>query len=122
MVSKKKNFLYNPNKQTYDVYDDDKKKDTIPIKYKTYTDVIRTIKKLEKLYKNKKYPHKRISQVAMIMKVRLGIIKKYRKDRYPKAKDVIKRYKLANKYFNFLKKKLKRKHLLKEKKWFLLYK
>ena len=30
-----------------------------------------TIKKLERLYKTKKYPHKRIWQVGMIMKVRL---------------------------------------------------
>jgi hypothetical protein len=47
---------------------------------------------LEKLYKNKKYPHKRIWQVGMIMKVRLGVIK----DKKPEE------YSLAKKYFTFL--------------------
>ena len=46
-----------------------------PIKYKTLDDVKSTIKKLERLYKNGKYPHKSIWQVGMIMKVRLESLK-----------------------------------------------
>ena len=74
----KKQFLYNPDnpKTSFDVYVDKNPKDTIHIKYKTLNDVKNTIKKLEKLYKSKKYSHKRIWQVAMIMKVRLDVIKK----------------------------------------------
>tara|TARA_R100001086_G_scaffold202426_1_gene118574 strand:+ start:243 stop:575 length:333 start_codon:yes stop_codon:yes gene_type:complete len=97
----KKEFLFNPNnpKKSFDVYIDKNPKDTIPIKYKTLDDVKNTINKLEKLYKNNKYPHKRISQVAMIMMVRLRVINN---------KD--KRYKLSLKYFNFLKERTKIKN------------
>ena len=67
----KKRFLYNPNnpKKSFDVYIDKNPKDTIHIKYTTVSDVKHTIKKLERLYKSKKYSHKRIWQVGMIMKV-----------------------------------------------------
>ena len=100
----KKEFLYNPNnpKKSFDVYIDKNPEDTIHIKYKTVPDVKKTIKKLEKLYKKGKYSHKRIWQVGMIMKVRLEAMKKHKKDKYPNAKDVTKRYRLANKYFKFL--------------------
>ena len=67
------------------------------------------IKKLEKLYKTKKYPHKRIWQVGMIMKVRLEAIKKHKSKKFPKAKNVSKRYNLANKYFKFLGNRTKKK-------------
>jgi hypothetical protein len=72
-----KRFFYNPNdpKRSFDVYIDKNPKDTIHIKYTTLEDVKDTIDKLEKLYKSKKYPHKRIWQVAMIMKVRLEVLK-----------------------------------------------
>lgn len=105
----KKQFLYNPNdpSKSFDVYIDKNPKDTIPIKYTTVKDVKDTISKLEKLYKNKKYPHKRIWQVGMIMKVRLGAMKKHRKSRYPNAKNVTARYNLANKYFKRLGKRAK---------------
>jgi len=94
----KKEFLFNPNnpKKSFDVYIDKNPKDTIPIKYKTLDDVKNTIKKLERLYKNNKYPHKRISQVAMIMMVRLRVIN-------PNDK----RYKLSKRYFEFLKDRTK---------------
>ena len=64
----KKQFLYNPKnpKKSFDVYIDKNPKDTIPIKYKTLQDVKNTIKKLERLYKTNKYPHKRIWKVGMI--------------------------------------------------------
>jgi len=94
-----KQFLYNPHnkKKSFDVYIDKNPKDTIHIKYTTLQDVKKTIKKLERLYKQKKYTHKRIFQVAMIMKVRLNVLKKKKQ----------KQYKLAKNYFNFLKKRTK---------------
>lgn len=96
---KKIQFLFNPRnpKKSFDVYIDKNPKDTIPIKYKTVEDVRQTIKKLEKLYKSKKYPHKRIWQVGMIMKVRLRVLK----NKKPKQ------YQLANRYFQFLSKRTK---------------
>jgi hypothetical protein len=95
----KKQFLYNPNdsKKSFDVYIDKNPKDTIHIKYTTVEDVENTIDKLEKLYKHKKYIHKRIWQVGMIMKVRLYVL------RHKKPKQ----YALANKYFLFLGKRTK---------------
>ena len=98
----KKEFLFNPNnpKKSFDVYIDKNPKDTIPIKYTTLKDVKDTINKLEKLYKQGKYPHKRISQVGMILMVRLKVLK----DKKPKE------YKLANKYYEFLKERTKIKN------------
>ena len=95
----KKRFLYNPNnpKKSFDVYIDKNPNDIINIKYTTTDDVKNTINKLEKLYKSKKYSHKRIWQVGMIMKVRLEVLK----DRKPEQ------YKLSKKYFKFLGKRTK---------------
>ena len=95
----KKRFLYNPNnpKKSFDVYIDKNPKDTIHIKYTTTEDVKNTIDKLEKLYKNKKYSHKRIWQVGMIMKVRLEVLK----DKKPEQ------YSMSKKYFEFLKRRTK---------------
>ena len=75
--SKYKKYKFNKGskKKSFDVYLDKNPKDTINIKYKTIYDVKNTIKKLERLYKTKKYSHKRIWQVAMIMYVRLRAIK-----------------------------------------------
>jgi len=105
----KKQFLFNPNdpKRSFDVYIDKDPSDTIPIKYKTVKDVKKTIQKLERLYKNKKYTHKRIWQVGMILKVRLEAMLKHKKTLYPQAKDVKKRYNLSKKYFHFLKMRTK---------------
>ena len=101
--TRKKQFLYNPNdpSKSFDVYIDKNPNDTIPIKYTTVKDVKDTIKKLEKLYKTKKYPHKRIWQVGMIMKVRLEAMNKYKKTRYLNAKNVFKRFQLSKRYFKF---------------------
>jgi hypothetical protein len=90
----KKQFLFNPTnpKKSFDVYIDKNPRDTIHIKYTTLDDVKNTIDKLEKLYKTKKYTHKRIWQVGMIMKVRLNVLK----NKKPKQ------FSLANKYFKFL--------------------
>jgi hypothetical protein len=76
----------------FNVYIDANPSDTIPIKYTTVEDVKNTIMKLEKLYKAKKYPHKRIWQVGMIMKVRLEVLKSTKPEQYQ----------LALKYFKFL--------------------
>ena len=98
-IKNKKSFLYNAKdpKKSYDIYNDLNKEDTIHIKYKTLEDVKNTINNLEKLYKLKKYTHKRIFQVGMIMKVRLEIIK----EKKPKE------YNLSKKYYNFLKQRTK---------------
>ena len=95
----KKQFLYNPNnpKKSFDVYIDKNPKDTIHIKYTSTEDVKNTIDKLEGLYKNKKYSHKRIWQVAMIMKVRLEVLRNIKP----------RQYSLSKKYFNFLKQRTK---------------
>ena len=95
----KKQFLFNPKnpKKSFDVYIDKNPKDTIKIKYTTVEDVKNTINKLEKLYKTKKYTHKRIWQVGMIMNVRLKVLRTKK----------LKQYTLANKYFNFLGKRTK---------------
>ena len=54
--------MFNPNnpKKSFDVYIDKNPNDTISIKYTTIEDVKKTILNLEKLYKQKKYTHKRI--------------------------------------------------------------
>ena len=108
-LSKKKDFLYNPNnpKKSFDVYIDKNPKDTIPIKYKTYDDVKRTIRKLERLYKQNKYSHKRIWQVGMIMYVRLKVLKKKK----PKE------FKLSERYFKHLGKRTNIKGELERKKY-----
>jgi len=96
---KTRKFLFNPNdpKKSFDVYIDKNPRDTIHIKYKTVDDVKTTIRKLERLYKDKKYTHKRIWQVGMIMKVRLEVLQ----DKKPKE------YHLAKKYFDFLSERTK---------------
>ena len=92
---RKQKFLFNPRntKKSFDVYIDKNPNDTIPIKYKTFKDVQNTITNLEKLYKSKKYSHKRIWQVGMILYVRLKVLKNKK----------LLEYQLAKKYFNFLK-------------------
>ena len=79
--------------KSFDVYIDKNPADTIPIKYTTVDDVKETIHTLERLYKAHEYPHKRIWQVGMILYVRLRVLKKIKPDQY----------KLALKYFRFLK-------------------
>ena len=96
--------MYNPNnpQKSFDVYIDKNPKDTITMKYTTVNDVKETIKKLERLFKAGKYTHKRIWQVGMILKVRLEAMYKYRNTKYKKAKNIVSRFKLAEKYFKFL--------------------
>ena len=95
-----KEFFFNPKdpKKSFDVYKDKNPKDTIAIKYATLEDTKQTIRKLERLYKTGRRPHKRISQVAMIMNIRLRVID-------PKDKRTL----LAKRYTEFLKKRTKEK-------------
>ena len=79
-------------KKSFDVYIDKNPNDTISIKYSTVKDVENTIKIIEKLFKSDKYTHKRIFQVAMIIKVRLEAMLKHHKTKYPNAKFVKERF------------------------------
>ena len=89
--TKKIQFLYNPNdpKRSFDVYIDKNPNDTIHIKYKSLDDVKKTIKKLEMLYNNKKYSHKRIWQVAMIMYVRLKVLQKIKPQQFKLVENIL---------------------------------
>ena len=91
----RKTFLFNPENpdKSFDVYIDKNPKDTIPIKYTSISDVKNTIRTLEHLYKSKRYSHKRIWQVGMILYVRLNVIKKIKPIHYA----------IASNYFKFLK-------------------
>ena len=97
----RKQFLYNKNdpSRSFNVYIDKNPSNTINIKYTTIDDVKNTIKKLENLYKQDKYTHKRIWQVGMIMYVRLKVLK----DKKPNE------FKLSKKYFKFLGQRTKKK-------------
>ena len=110
----KKQFLFNPNnpKKSFDVYIDKDPSDTIPIKYTTLQDVKNTIKKLERLFKQGKYPHKRIWQIGMILRVRLKVLKKKKPEEY----------KLAERYFKFLGQRTKIKTLNDRKKFTFKFK
>jgi len=103
----KKEFLFNPNNpnKSFDVYIDKNPNDTIPIKYTSLDDVKKTIRKLERLYKNKKYSHKRIWQVGMILYVRLKVLKDIKPDHF----------KLSQRYFKHLGKRSKIKNKDKKK-------
>ena len=80
------------------LYTDENPKDTVPIKFSTVKDVKDTIKNLEKLYKSKERPHVRISQIAQVMRQRMAVINKNDE-----------RYKIANRYSEFLKERTKQK-------------
>lgn len=99
--SKKQQFLFNPDdpKNSFDVYVDKNPNDTIPIKYKTLGDVNDTIRILEKHFKKGHYSHKRIFQVAMILMVRLRVLKDTKNEHYE----------LALRYYNFIKERTKQK-------------
>ena len=103
----KREFLYNKDNpdKSHDIFGNANPDDTIPIKYKTLSDVKDTIMNLEKLYKSKTYEHKRISQVAMIMYVRLKLLKEKKE----------KEYKLSKEYFEFLKERTKLSESLRRK-------
>ena len=52
----------------------------------------------------------------MIMKVRLEAIKRHKKTKYKKAKNISKRFNLANQYFKFLRKRTRKKSFNERKK------
>lgn len=76
----------------FNVYVNKNPRNTISIKYTSLNDVKNTIKKLERLYKQGKYPHNRIWQVGMILMVRLRALKTKKPQHY----------KLAQRYLRFL--------------------
>jgi len=98
-TQKRPTYFFHPNQpnKSFNVYINKNPSDTIPIRYKTKDDVKHTINQLEKLYKTKQYPHKRIWQVGMILKVRLQVLR----DKKPEE------YALAKRYFEFLGKRTK---------------
>lgn len=102
-------YMYNSDdpKNSFDVYIDKNPKDTISIKYKELKDVKDTIIKLERLYKKGKYTHKRITQVAKIMYLRLRVLKKTKKEQFD----------LSERYFEHLKKRTLLKGFSKRKKF-----
>lgn len=91
---KKKNTYF----KNYDLYSDANPKDTVHVRYDTLPNLQKTIRKLERLYKSGKYPHKRIVQICNVMKQRLRVIH----DRYHKSDENLKE---ITRYFNFLKKR-----------------
>lgn len=111
------NYKYNKGSKSksFDVYIDKNPKDTISIKYSTLKETKETIKKLEKLYKSRKYSHKRIWQVGMILHVRLRGIKQNKNSK----NSLKKRKEIAKKYFNFLRKRTKTKGKNKEETFLL---
>ena len=92
-------YCKKPKFGKFNVYINQNPNDTIPIKYTTLNNVKQTITKLEKLYKNKSYPHKRIWQVGMILYVRLKPLKEKK----------LKHFELAKKYHKFLSQRTKLK-------------
>jgi hypothetical protein len=84
--------------EQYDLYSDANPKDTIPVRYDTMENLKKTIRKLERIYKNDSYSHARIVQVVNVIKQRLRVMV----DRHKKGK---RRLSLVTKYFDFLTKK-----------------
>lgn len=76
-----------------DIYTDANPADTIHIKYATLDDVRNTINRLEKIYKSGKQSHTRITKIALVMRVRLDILKESKPEQYA----------LASRYSEFLK-------------------
>ena len=88
--------------ENYDLYSDANPKSTVRIKYKTLKETQDTIRKLERLYKSNKIKHNRNSQITNVLVQRLRVIVKNTN----KGKD---RFKLATRYFDFLKRRTKEK-------------
>lgn len=57
------------------LYTNENPKNTIPIKFKTVQNTIDTIEKLKKYLKSKKYPYRRIIQVAQVLEQRTRFMK-----------------------------------------------
>ena len=89
----------------YDLYSDANPRDTVRIKYATKSEVLSTIKKLERIYKGGSKPHNRISQIVNVLVQRLRVIN-------PKDK----RTEISKNYYEFLKTRTKEKDETKRKK------
>ena len=100
----------NPYFGNYDLYSDANPKDTIRIRYKTKRDVIDTISRLEKMYRNGRITHSRNIQIVNVMTQRLRVIKnrnhKIDNGRYSISKNHFNKLKLRSKQ---LKSKTRRK-------------
>ena len=99
-----------PHFGNYDIYSNPKPRDTVRIKYATVDDVKFTINKLESLYKRKLRPHARISKIANVLQQRLRVLKDTKKKTLKNNSNntrasINNRYKLAKRYFEFLKKR-----------------
>ena len=81
--------------EKYDLYSDANPNDTIRVKYDTVDNLKKTIRKLERLFKQDKYTHARIVQVANVIKQRLRVI-------VNNTGKGIRRYNLIEDYFDFL--------------------
>lgn len=103
----KKEFLYNKSnpERSRDIYSNDNPSDTINVKFKSKEDLKNTIKKLERIYKKGEKDHRRISQVALVIRVRLEVIKKNSKKNV--EGDLDDRLKLIKEYVKFLKERTK---------------
>ena len=101
---KKKNTYF----ENYDLYSDANPDDTIRIKYDTMNNLKKTIRKLERLYKNDKIKHNRNSQIVNVMTQRLRVIV----NNTGKGKD---RFKLSKRYFDFLKQRTQLKGVSRKK-------
>ncbi len=103
---KHKQFLYdkeNPT-ETFDLYHNTNPSDTINISYNNLNSLRLTIYNLEKLFQNDKYSHKRISQVVLVIKNRLLVIKKISNNSSKEYnRDLNNRIELIESYQNFLK-------------------
>ena len=94
---KKKNTYF----KNYDLYSDANPADSVPVKYDTKENLMKTIRKLENLYKKGVRPHKRISQIANVIAQRTKVIAE-------KNKSIDKgRSGLASRYYEFLKRRTK---------------
>tara|TARA_R100000329_G_scaffold149866_1_gene141396 strand:- start:154 stop:489 length:336 start_codon:yes stop_codon:yes gene_type:complete len=94
-----------PKNSSRRLYTDEDGTDTVPIKFATLSDVKKTITKLEKLYKDGKRPHFRISQIAQVLEQRSRFMQGKKKEN-----------ELAKKYTAFLKERTKKKTAQERKK------
>ncbi len=76
-------------KKSKTVYTNSNPRNTIPIRFKTPEDVQNTIDRLEHLYSSKRYSAKRIWQVALILKIRLEVMKEKKPEEFALAKEYL---------------------------------
>ena len=94
----KKNTFF----ENYDLYSDANPSDSVRVKYSTIKTLQATIRKIERLYKQDKITHSRAVQIQNVITQRLRVIV----DNTGLGKD---RFRLAKRYFEFLKNRTKKK-------------